>query len=71
MTSAEDLAYELLGGHNLKQGSVEWIRKIQLDAMREGMRRAAKHVYGNETHEDIENTILSVANSLTEQDLQQ
>lgn len=60
----------------------EWIKlvkQIQLDAMREGMRRAAQKAsavarvrgvnINNTAH--IRQAILSTANSLTEQDLQQ
>ena len=76
MKTAEDLAYELLGGENLKQGSVEWLQQIQLDAIKEGMRRAATRAYTEHSYEkvaevmkELETEILSTAEQLTEKDL--
>lgn len=56
---------------------VKFIEAIQLDAMKEGMRRAAKCIepipgdceYGMITHTDAENAILFAAEQLTEKDL--
>lgn len=57
----------------------EWIREIQIDAMREGMRRAAGLANKQGDNDDeakygaaqASYAILFSANSLTEQDLQQ
>lgn len=68
MKTAEDLAYELLGGENLKQGSVKWLQQIQLDAMREGMRRAVDMACEYTVKVDRD-AILSAAEQLTEKDL--
>ncbi len=52
-----------------REQDVERIKQIQLDAMKEGMRRAAKmHELGDSVH-SMEETILSAAEQLTEKDL--
>ena len=76
MKTAEDLAYELLGGENLKQGSVEWLQQIQLDAIKEGMRRGADKLVNTIIPEqslalikERRQVILSAAEQLTIKDL--
>lgn len=70
MESAYDWAQEKFGVES------DWVRQIQLDAMREGMRRAAKLVSVTPaTNDRIESrawyvkTVLSAAEQLTEKDL--
>ena len=82
MKTAEEWANEIRHGHNVG-GIDETVKQIQLDAMKEGARRAAElkvevspireketHAgYGIRTHQTRTEAILTTAEQWTEQDL--
>lgn len=71
MKTAEEHVCNLAVSPNLTDDAIQTIREIQLDAMKEGMRRAAKIPYqsGITSPVDASDAILTAAEQLTEKDL--
>ena len=71
MKTAEEWLEEMFGRNNWITADSVTIKQIQLDAMREGMRRAAEIVVTDEatSYSVIKSHILSAAEQLTEKDI--
>lgn len=69
MKTAEEHVCNLAVSPNLTDDAIQTIREIQLDAMKEGMRRAAKLEMEHLSGVGGSPTILTAAEQLTEKDL--